>query len=193
MTDPNELGRALAELAAALQALSVTWAIGGSLASSAHGEPRATNDVDVVALLDERSAVELTRLLGDDYYADPEMAAEAVRSRGSFNVIDNRSLIKIDIFIPPIGPLGTGQIDRRRYLEIVAGVPALPVLGPEDTILQKLRWFRLGGEVSERQWRDIVSVLRTSGSQLDRAYLDSVADGANLGTLLVRARSDAGL
>jgi hypothetical protein len=191
MTDPDELGRALASLAAAFEALSVTWAIGGSLASAAHGEPRATNDIDVIALLDARTATELTRLLERDFYADPDVALEAVKTRGSFNVIDNRSFIKIDIFVPDEGPLGTGQLARRRMLEIFPGVPALPVLGPEDIVLQKLRWFRLGGEVSERQWRDVVSVLRAGAGELDEAYLRSVAVDQDLLPLLERARVDA--
>ena len=189
MTDPNELARALAELATALDALGVTWAIGGSLASAAHGEPRSTNDVDIIALLDERTAVELTKLLSRDFHADPDVALEAVRKRGSFNVIDTRSFIKIDVFVPGGGPLGARQLERRRSLEIFPGVPALPILGPEDTILQKLRWFRLGGEVSERQWRDIVSVLQTMGAELDDAYLESVATSADLVALLHRARA----
>jgi hypothetical protein len=191
MTDPGELGRALAAIAVALDALSVKWAIGGSLASAAHGEPRATNDVDIIALLDEGSAVELAKRLEKDFYADPESARSAVRSRGSFNVIDSKSFIKIDIFIPSPGPMGAGQLDRRQTLEILTGVPALPILGPEDTILQKLRWYRLGGEVSDRQWRDVVGVIRGSAGGLDHAYLDAVASGADLVPLLVRARSDA--
>ncbi len=191
MTDADELARALASLAAAFDALAVTWAIGGSLASAAHGEPRATNDVDVIALLDAREAIALTEALAEHFYADVDAAVEAVRARGSFNVIDNRSFIKIDIFVPEVGSLGTGQLARRRTLEIFPGVPALPVLGPEDIVLQKLRWFRLGGEVSDRQWRDIVSVLRTAGADLDDAYLDAVAQEHELISLLTRARADA--
>lgn len=66
----------------------------------------------------------------------------------------------------------------------------LPVLGPEDTILQKLRWYQTGGEVSDRQWRDIISVLRASGEELDDAYLDATAEGAGLMSLLTRARAE---
>src|SRR5207249_868940 len=73
MTDQDELARALEAIAAAFEELSVTWAIGGSLASSAHGEPRATNDIDVVATLDEAGARRLPALLGNDFYADADM------------------------------------------------------------------------------------------------------------------------
>ncbi len=191
MTDPDELGRTLAAVAAALDALSVKWAIGGSLASAAHGEPRATNGVDIIALLDEGTAVELAHRLEKVFYVDPESARSAARVRASFNVIDNESFIKIDVFIPPPGPMGAGQLDRRQTLGVLPGVPALPILGPEDTVVQKLRWFHLGGQVSERQWRDVVSVLHYSGSRIDFAYVEEVAGAAGLGPLLENARADA--
>jgi hypothetical protein len=192
MTDQDELGRALVAIADAFDALGVTWAIGGSLASAAHGEPRATNDIDIVATLDEAGARRLPELLGADFYADAEVAVEATRRRASFNVIDQRSFIKIDVFVPPAGPLGTGQLSRREMLEVLPGMRALPVLGPEDVVLQKLRWYRLGGEVSERQWRDILSVLRFSKAEIDDTYLDAVALPEGLGTLLERARREGG-
>jgi nucleotidyltransferase AbiEii toxin of type IV toxin-antitoxin system len=187
MTDPSELGRALEAVAAAFDALGVTWAIAGSLASAAHGEPRSTNDVDVVAALDEAGAARFVELLGDAFHADADAATAAVRDRGSFNLIDERSFLKIDVFVPGPGPLGVGQLDRRRQLDILPPSRPFPVLGPEDVVLQKLRWHRLGGETSERQWRDIVSVLRLAGATIDHAYLHAVAGPAGLGDALERA------
>jgi hypothetical protein len=191
MTDPDELGRAIGPIAAALDALGVRWAIGGSIASSVHGEPRATNDVDVVAALDESQARDLCARLGTTFHADADTAADAVRHRSSFNVIDTRSFIKIDVFVPPSGSLGLGQLDRRIEADVVPGARPVFVLGAEDTVLQKLRWYELGGSVSDRQWRDIVSVLRHAGPRLDDAYLDAVANDAGLGELLAKARADA--
>ena len=167
------------------------WAVGGSLASAAHGEPRATNDVDVVAMLSENQARDLVARLGEDYYADADAAADAARRRSCFNGIDKRSFIKLDVFVPAAGPLGVGQLDRTLLLDVFPGVRPVPVLGPEDVILQKLRWYQLGGEVSDRQWRDIVSVLQTMRGELDGAYLDGVCVGTGLTALLERARSDA--
>lgn len=191
MTDPDELGRTLVAIGAAFDALGVRWAIGGSVASSVHGEPRATNDVDVVAALDEAQARELTRLLGPDFYADPDMAAEAARKRRSFNVVDQRSFIKVDVFVPSRGPLGDGQLQRAIRVDLVAASSPLPVLGPEDVVLPKLAWYRLGGEVSDRHWRDIVTVLRTSAPDVDDTYLDAVASTEGLDALLRRARKEA--
>lgn len=192
MTDPKELAAALGAIAEAFDRLSVTWAIGGSVASAAHGEPRATNDVDVVAVLTPDTARQfVARLLDEGFYADADVAAEAARSRSSFNVIDNRTFIKIDVFVPGPGPLGVGQLDRRQRLEIFPGLPPLPLLGAEDVILQKLRWYQLGGGVSDRQWRDVVSVLRIGAGFIDHAYLGAVASSSGLDALLQRALEDA--
>lgn len=192
MTDPDELGATLTELADAFEAMGVRWAVGGSVASAAYGEPRATNDVDVVAELDEAAARAFVGRLGASYYADADVAAEAARRRSSFNVIDQRSFIKVDVFVPGPGPLGVGQLDRRSALDVIPTARPIWVLSAEDTVLQKLRWYAMGGEVSDRQWRDIVSVLRGVGTPLDDAYLDEVANGAGLSKLLMRARNDAG-
>lgn len=190
MTDVDELGNAIRAVAAAFDVLGVTWAIGGSVASAFHGEPRATNDVDVVAQLDEAQARQLPALLGEHFYADADMAVAAVRRRGSFNLIDQRTFIKIDVFVPGPGPLGIGQLDRRRIVQVVPHVDPLPVLGPEDVVLQKLRWYRLTGCTSDRQWRDIVAVLRIAAG-LDHDYLGHVARTTDLGELLGRALADA--
>jgi hypothetical protein len=190
MTDVDELAAAVRKLAHAFHVLGVTWAIGGSIASVFHGEPRATNDLDVIADLDEANARRLPALLGESFYADQDAAVQAVRLLRSFNVIDTRTFIKIDIFVPGPGPLGVGQLDRRQLAHIFPDGDPLPVLGPEDTVLQKLRWFRLTGGTSDRQWRDVLSVLRLA-DELDDAYLDRVAEGGDLDELLARARADA--
>lgn len=189
MTNIEELAATLRALCAAFERVGVDWAIGGSIASSVYGEPRATNDVDVIALLDQSSARRLGAALGHEFYFSEDAALDAVRLHDSFNVIDQRSFLKVDIFVPPPGALGRGQLVRRQELELVGGVRA-PVLGPEDVILQKLRWYRVGGEVSDRQWRDLVAVL-ASVEALDDRYLDDIAQANDLRALLERARSDA--
>lgn len=188
MTDIDELAATLAAVARAFETLGVPWAVGGSVASAAYGEPRATNDVDVVAVLDVVATRRLGALLGDDFYYSEDAAREAVTAHGSFNVIDQRSIIKVDVFVPATGPLGVGQLARRRTLEILPGL-TLPILAPEDVVVQKLRWYRMGGEVSDRQWRDVVAVLR--GGDLDDAYLERTCRDAKLDDLLERARADA--
>jgi hypothetical protein len=191
MTDPAELGDTLEAIAAVLDAIGCDWAIGGSLASAAYGEPRATNDIDVIAALDEKQAERFVRELGSGFYADASAAVAAVRQRASFNVIDQRSFLKVDVFVPAPGPMGRGQLDRRRRLPGLTPLRAVPLLAPEDVVAQKLRWYSLGGEVSDRQWRDILAVLRFSGPKMDMAYVETVATAAGLGTLLEKARREA--
>jgi hypothetical protein len=63
----------------------------------------------------------------------------------------------------------------------------------EHTVLGKLEWYRRGGEVSERQWRDVLGVLRVRGDSLDQARLDTWALRLGVVDLLERARREAGL
>lgn len=189
MIDDADLEETLLTLAAVFKEMEVRWVIGGSYASSTYGESRATNDLDVIAPLSEMQARRLVEKLGDDFYAVEEVAVEATRRRSCFNVIDNRTFIKVDVFVPAAGPLGVGQLDRMRMVPLVRDL-LFPVLAPEDVILQKLHWFRLGGETSDRQWRDICSVFSTS-RDLDQRYLDGVAASEGLAALLARARADA--
>jgi hypothetical protein len=191
MTDLEALTHSLTRIADVLDAMSVSWAVGGSIASSVYGEPRATNDIDVIATLSEQQARGLVAQLGDEFYANEDSAADAVRRRSSFNVIDNHSLVKVDIFVPAQGPLGVGQLERVRHLSAFPGMRPVPLLGPEDIVLQKLRWHRSGGGVSDRQWRDLVSILRIVGARIDGAYLEDVAAKEGLMEALERARSDA--
>ncbi len=191
MTDLEALVHSLTRIADVLDEMSVSWAVGGSIASAVYGEPRATNDIDVIATLTERQARGLVAQLGEEFYANEDSAADAVRRRSSFNVIDNHSLIKVDIFVPAPGPLGVGQLDRIRHISAFPGMRAVPILGPEDIVLQKLRWHRSGGGVSDRQWRDIVSILRILGLRIDTGYLEGVATQEGLADALQQARVDA--
>ena len=185
----QDLKLTLASIGGALESIGVTWAIGGSFASTIHGEPRSTNDIDVVARLAARDARRLVVALGDDFYADESMIAEAIAANESFNVIDQRTFLKVDVFVPRPGPLGEDQLIRRQAYTLLDG-PALYVLGPEDTALQKLRWYQLTGETSDRQWRDIMGVLRVT-RDVDAAYMRDVANRTGLSVLLERALLEA--
>lgn len=190
MNAEQELHATLETVARAFDELQVPWAIGGSFASTVYGEPRATNDIDVVAALRATDVTDFIRKLGERFYADEAAIRSAVVSRDSFNIIDERSFLKVDVFVPAPGPLGEGQLTRRRQYPIPPnGLPVF-VLGPEDTVLQKLRWFRLGGETSDRQWRDILGVIRLT--ELDVAYMRELAGEGDLLQLLDRALLESG-
>lgn len=180
----------IARISRACEAVAVPWAVGGSFASGLYGEPRATNDVDVIACLRLGDVRQFVAALGEDVYVDSDVIREAIADCRSFNVLDEQTFVKIDVFVPPRGPLGEGQLHRRRRLVLDEGASTW-VLGPEDVLLQKLAWYRLGGEQSDRQWRDICAVLRMSRARLDHGYLEEVAQGTGLFGLLERAKLEA--
>jgi hypothetical protein len=170
-----------------LDDLGIPYLIGGSLASSAYGEARTTQDVDLVVDLAEVQVASLVARLRPDFYADDERARQAVARRGSFNVIHLRTMSKIDLFVAGDDPPARRQLERRRTLPM-PGLPdvVLSVSSPEDVIVQKLRWYRLGNEVSERQWRDAEGVARVQGAALDRTYLRKAARELEVEDLLDR-------
>jgi hypothetical protein len=189
MSIAGDLFETIARVAAAFDEIGAPWAIGGSFSSSLYGEPRSTNDIDFVAVLRTEQAREFVSALGPTFYGDSEVALDAIRRSTSFNVIDNETIVKVDVFVPAPGPMGRGQLDRRQRVTLTPELDVW-VLGPEDTILQKLRWYEIGGSISERQWRDICEVLRVQADRLDIHYLQVTATAAGLESLLVRAIAD---
>lgn len=189
MTEIDPLS-VVARIGEAVDRLGVRWFLGGSLASSLQGEPRATNDIDLVADLDATAAARLGGLLGPDFIVDEEDLAEAARDRRASQLYFQPWLTKIDLFLAGPGPFDRSELDRRHRIEVLPGV-SLWVKSPEDSVLRKLLWYRSGGELSQRQWKDVVEILRVSGSGLDGAYLDRWAADLRLEELLSRARLDA--
>jgi hypothetical protein len=171
-----------------LDALGVTWLVGGSVASSILGEPRATADVDLVADLRGRHVGALFAALVDTYYIDEDAAKAAVKTRGAFNVIQLASMTKVDIYCSPDEPLAREELRRRIFVEVEG--QRVPCASAEDIILQKLLWFVQGGGVSDRQWRDVRGVVRVQGAALDRAYLEHHAGSHGVLDLLHRALNE---
>ena len=144
MSSADEVLATVRRITAACEAVGLTWAVGGSFASAVYGEPRATNDVDVIARLRLVDVRRFVAALGHDVYVDEDMIREAIAQQR----------------------------------------------GPEDILLQKLRWYRLGEEQSDRQWRDIGSILRGTKNELDWGYLRSTATASGLADLLGRAEHE---
>jgi len=178
------------QVTSTLDTLGVAHTIGGSIASSMAGEPRSTIDVDVVADLKAEHVAGLVAALEQDFYLDQIALRRAVTDLSSTNLIHHETSIKIDLFIAGGTPLDTQQIARRLRVEI--GGRILFVHPPEDILLQKLRWYRKGGEISDRQWRDVLGIVRVQGARLDRAYLHSQAPILGVTDLLDRALSSVG-
>jgi hypothetical protein len=177
----------------ALDALGVPYAIGGSLASALHGVMRATMDVDLVADLELGHVEPLVGALGDAFYADLETMRSAVRQRASFNLIHLETLFKVDIFVARPRPFDRSQLARRQ-LHRLSDDPECHayVTSPEDIILAKLEWYRMGGETSDRQWHDVLGVLKVQADRLDGDYLIRMAADLNVTDLLRRAFREAG-
>lgn len=174
----------------ALDSVGVLHTIGGSIAASFAGEPRSTIDIDIVAALDDEHVPALVSLLAGDFYIDAESLRRAIRAHGTTNLIHQPTQLKVDIFIAGGTPLDAQQLQRRLRVE-VAPERILYVHPPEDILLQKLRWYRAGGEVSDRQWRDVLGIVRTQGVRLDRRYLTSNAGTLGVEDLVERALHDA--
>mgnify|MGYP003387211819 CR=1 FL=1 len=180
------LPEAFQQIRKALATANVAYAICGSWASALHGEPRHTNDIDFVTNLDGQNVRPFLEALGNGFYFDLESAQDALSRGRPFNVIHQKLGYKFDFF-PVVDPHGDAELDRR----IAVALPGLdaelvPVITAEDTILSKLRWYRQGGEVSERQLRDISGMIATSGEKLDRGYLERWAQAMGLAELYHR-------
>lgn len=127
-----------------------------------------------------------------EFYVSEAAMLDALRARGSFNVIHHDTAMKVDLFMVRADPLSRAQLTRRRFAPLAGADGArVPVLSPEDIILQKLLWFQRGQRVSERQWRDVLGVLKVQGDQLDLEYLTAAADMSELRALLDDALAGA--
>jgi len=166
LQDPIEIAT---DTGARLDALGVAWVTGGSIASSVHGEPRSTQDVDMVVALLDRHVTAFGEAIGRDYYVDTDAMRLAVTSGESFNAVHFASAIKVDFFVAGDDPFEAERLRSRQRIEMPNGV--LYVDTAEHTLLRKLEWYRRGGEVSERQWRDVQAIARIQGNSLDREHL----------------------
>lgn len=177
----------------ALEELGIPYLIGGSLASAVHGVIRATMDTDIIADLRPEHAEALASRLGSAFYADVESIRSAIENKISFNIIHLETMFKVDIFVLKGRAFEQSEMSRRTS-QIISTDPehSAYVASAEDTILAKLEWFHMGGDVSERQWRDVLGILKVQVGSLDKAYLDKWAMSLGISDLLDKALKEAG-
>jgi hypothetical protein len=189
MMDP--LAGTISALASVLDRLGIAYVIGGSVASSARGVVRATFDIDIVAAIARPQAERFASALGPEWYADPDQMRAAIAAKRAFNVIHIPLGNKVDIF-PATEDFHLCQLERatRVSLPFAEESAKYPVATAEDILLAKLQWYRDGGEVSERQWTDILGILAVN-PDLDFAYVRPWAARLGVERLLARALEDA--
>jgi hypothetical protein len=175
-------------LRSALERAGVRYAVGGSWASTAFGEPRFTNDIDILAEFTPESLNRFLGVLPEDFYVDADEAMRSVQSRRPFNAIHMPIALKFDFFPADGFAIGMDELDRAiAVADTGLSERPIPFVTPEDIVLAKLHWFRSGGAVSEVQWRDIEGLVRACGASLDRKYLEQGAAKVGVRDLLDRA------
>lgn len=182
LTEPVQITQRVVQ---ELEDLKIQYYVGGSLASSLHGIPRATQDVDIIADIALHHIPKLVKALEAEFYIDGDMIKEAIQRRNSFNLIHYKTMFKVDIFIPKLDTSAQEEMERRQQYQVSDSPQCLLYLASaEDIILNKLQWFKMGGGVSERQWNDVLGVMQIQHKKLDRSYLERAAQQRGVADLL---------
>jgi hypothetical protein len=184
-TEPIEVTLAVTGV---LERLGVEYLVGGSLATSLHGIPRATLDVDIVADLRMTHLDPFVAALRETFFIDADMVRDAIRKRATFNILHLATMFKVDVFVAGADDLLAAELTRKQRVQVLEEPRAdVFVASPEDMVLQKLIWYRDGGGVSDRQWGDVVGVIKTQGERLDIGYLRLWAARKGIADLVDRA------
>ena len=171
------VGDLLRRLLDELDAAAIPHMVTGSFASTYHGVPRSTQDLDIVV---DPTPGNLDRLLAklapDDYYVDADVARDALRRRSQFNVIDLATGWKVDLIVRKARAFSVEEFRRREPAELFGA--KVFVATAEDMIIAKLEWAKLSD--SDRQLRDAAGIVSVRGPALDRGYIESWVDSLDL-------------
>lgn len=185
----NDATRAIRMFVDALDDLGFEYYIGGSMASIVYGKARTTRDVDFVLTVRPGDAERLVKRIAKDFHVDQVAVDRSIAEGDCFNALDLQNIFQVDVFTPLASPWIEEQFSRRRRQVLGGGGDAVEayLCSPEDVVLNKLHWFRIGNEVSRLQWEDAVGVLVVQQGRLDETYLTRWAASLGLTDLLSRA------
>ncbi len=190
-SEPIQIIRIITDV---FERLGIMYFVGGSFASSFHGIPRATQDIDIVADIKSEQVSTLVKTLESIFYIDEQMVQDAIQKVVSFNIIHLKSMYKVDIFPYKESTYSKEEMDRREKYEISKDpVQEIYFASAEDIILNKLNWYKMGGQVSERQWDDVMGVLKVQNKKLDIDYLKQKAKYLGIEDLLDQALEEGGI
>ena len=164
---------AVAPVITAFEEIGVAYHIGGSVAMSAHGVPRSTLDIDLIADIRNEHVMPLVERLTNDYYIDDDMILEAIAHKSSFNLIHFATQYKVDVFVLKSTVFAKTSFMRADVMPLIEDpeAPFYFIASAEDTILNKLIWYHDGGRLSDRQWTDVLNMLKVQQQALDYDYL----------------------
>jgi hypothetical protein len=173
--DPHEL---LERVAGILENLQIPYLVTGSVAAMAFGEPRMTNDIDIVAAVEHENVGGLmVAFPEEEFYISEDAIRDAVRHQTQFNIIHPASGMKIYIIIRKNTPFNDSRFSRIRRIKAGENFER-NFAAPEDIILMKMHYYREGG--SEKHLRDISGILKISGPEVDKDYIALWAEKLNL-------------
>jgi len=152
-----------------LDKADIPYMVSGGIAVSFWGFPRTTHDIDMVIEAHEKDKDKIIKLFEKDFYVSSEAVEEAIKKRFTFNIINNKSGLKIDFWLIKKDAFGRAEFKRRLKKKIFG--EDIFIISPEDLILCKLIGFE--ETKSGRRLQDAKSILQTS--RVDMRYIKNWA------------------
>ncbi|HEV2232465.1 MAG TPA: hypothetical protein VGV68_03550 [Terriglobia bacterium] len=183
----------LQRVSSILENLDIPFMLVGSFASTFHGRTRFTQDADLIVKMSKNQIEGFVQAFSGEFYVDRGLIEQAFANETSFNIIHFQSTFKVDFFILSRNSFHREEFSRRakQQLDPETGFAAY-LQTPEDSMLSKLKWYQQGGEISENQWKDVISILKAQAGRLDINYLEKWAAELEISDLLERAREVVG-
>lgn len=187
----NEIHEVISLVTSALDQAGIEYAITGSVASSLHGEPVTTQDVDIVLRMTVAQAKSLAGSLPQRFYRNSDSILEIAQKGGMANLIDMETTFKVDLSVVALDAFHSSVFQRKQTLSFEVGGPDFNIVSPEDIILMKLHWRK--DSQSTKQWADALGVARIRGARMDWKYLFEQAKSLGLEQDLIKLRDEAGI